>query len=599
MGWLQKFAAKGPKFEVGDTIRNKETGQIGTIVKFYSNRYDVEFTSAPDTPFKREIKTLSIEDLQKYEKTKKESLTKEAKNDVIINIDNLEVNEQGTTPVEEVLEDTIDQSVIPKIGPEEVVTGPKFKVGDTIRDAETGQIGTITNFYNGFYDVEFETTADSTFKKEVKTMNEGEIAGFEKIAAFDWLGDVSREEREIIMHSVLRPFVEGGKVELMCPPERDTFGRPLPLSPEEWKQRREQLETTKAEIIKHVQNSRINPQSKMHIITEIQKQQYCNDLVWYISQAYLKGLGLGVLVPREYRGLPKYREDIMESDIAEMAKEQREMGETRKTSFEVGDRVTHNGSGDWTVTATKGNTCDIVLTADLLENMAFEPFTVPVSSLSPKLEYNLKVGAVIEDELYGKGRVTSLENLDYDTVSVEFENGIKEPFYPVASLASVAAKKLVLEVTKCPVDNNIVAVHASCIDPMKKEGCSFAKVVEGKVVCCFEGEINAIMKAAERSEKENIALDIEKNIEIDKEKERLAAILKEAKFEDYDDDWTKLCTSAPEKRYKSIKAGDTVIKKGSNNVGRVLYKNADDESLKVKWENGLETINWEIELEAQ
>jgi len=50
--WLKK-ANKTKEFQVGDIVKEKETGREGLIINKYLDRYIIEFSKVADNPLKK------------------------------------------------------------------------------------------------------------------------------------------------------------------------------------------------------------------------------------------------------------------------------------------------------------------------------------------------------------------------------------------------------------------------------------------------------------------------------------------------------------------------------------------------------------------
>lgn len=61
MSWL-KIAATKKVYKVGDILKHGTTGQMGVILNDYSSHYVLECAAAPDTPYKRESRSVSHEE---------------------------------------------------------------------------------------------------------------------------------------------------------------------------------------------------------------------------------------------------------------------------------------------------------------------------------------------------------------------------------------------------------------------------------------------------------------------------------------------------------------------------------------------------------
>jgi len=224
---------------------------------------------------------------------------------------------------------------------------------------------------------------------------------------------------------------------------------------------------------------------------------------------------------------------------------------------------------------------------EMIDSMETKKTSAELYTHKKKAAYDIVIGDEILDSKYGKGQVTSVDNLDDGAVEVTFGPNVKIAHYPAESICAPCYVDSNIVEFKCPMDLAVINASA-CLGDDIQNPCSFLRFVEDKPHCTYMEEMKKSKEKADTAKRESIHKEINRVIDSTKIKNELQNILKDAKFTDHKAWFTV-------KEYLPVRIYAKVNKIGSDILGEVMERNQDS-SMMVKWANGETTVNWEAEL---
>lgn len=545
MHWLKRISNQS-SFSVGDIVEEKNTKRLGLIVNEYQDRYIIEFDRVADNPFKRETKTLRKEEvLEKF--TKVRSLYRKT---------NLSVN-AAEKDVE------VSQEDIEKIKDDYV----NIYLGGVSAEELENMLEKI-----------YEKIAEMALHAYNRVMEEGTAVFGESFAKRLMLGplseiippDITGEERKKRIEKLVEQEVALGK-------KLESELRALfPFS---------KKVQDKITDIMYYHYTSIDPETG-ELIEKRYAAPALGQLAMYFLNMYLASKGAPLFVPKEkgYEygstfGFNRIRDLVMkqleEREIIErLEKIKEEAPELRKRVY------------DWLFKEGKISADELKMISEYFPEITS---SLPAVSSSKKKEfYDIMIGDEVIDEQYGKGKVTSIANLNDGFVEVSFGPNIKISSYPASKITKPFYAQVQTNEFQCPVDFSYITAEA-CLGSIPGTSCTFLKFIDNKPVCTYHEEMKKYAKKTEEERNKEIIREVKKVALYEKTKKDLEKALKLAQFEDHD--YFIISSYVPIQLFGYVK------KKGSEKVGEVISRNPDN-SLEVRWTSGEKTTNWEVELEG-